>query len=261
MDHEFSEISRQLETWYARDAGERLFTEVRERSRPLLEMAFGYHILQLGPLPGRSLLNDSRIHHRILAGASDSGEVGLACDCDELPLASDSVDMIIALHALEFCANPHNSLREMQRVLTPHGHLLIVGFNPYSLKGVSQRVRASLGNPLWQSRRPVSPHRLTDWLNLVGCQIENVDHLYPLPPWGSARLRRAATAVDAAFNRHQLPLGSIYLAHAIKQVPNVRRPALQPARRRSLIGLGVAKPAPTPSGMPNHHHSTGKRAA
>ncbi|MEQ8516562.1 MAG: hypothetical protein RIC38_13220, partial [Chromatocurvus sp.] len=46
MSHEFSEISQQLETWYARDAGERLFAEIRERSRPILEVAFGYHIFQ-----------------------------------------------------------------------------------------------------------------------------------------------------------------------------------------------------------------------
>lgn len=260
MSHEFSEISQQLETWYARDAGERLFAEIRERSRPILEVAFGYHILQLGPLPGRSLLENSRIHHRIVAGGAGRDGVTLACDCDELPLESDSIDMIIALHTLEFCANPHNSLREMQRVLTPHGHLLIAGFNPYSIKGASQRIRAALGNPLWQARRPVSQYRLTDWLHLVGCRVERFDHLYPLPPWGGTRLHRASAAVDAAFNRHQLPVGSVYLAHAIKQVPNVRRPVQRLARRRSLIGLGVGNPAPTPSGMPNRHSNKNRAA-
>lgn len=260
MSHEFSEISAQLETWYARDAGERLFAEIRLRSRPLLDVAFGYHVLQLGPLPGRSLLDQSRIHHRIIGGAPDLDGVTLACECDELPLESDSVDMIIALHALEFCANPHNSLREMQRVLTPHGHLLIIGFNPFSLKGVFNRLRAAMGNPLWSAARPVSQYRLTDWLHLVGCQVERFDHLYPLPPWGNGRLRRAAAGVDDAFNRHQLPLGSVYLAHAIKQVPNVRRPIQRVVPRRALIGLGVTNPAPTPSSMPNRHSSKNRAA-
>ncbi|MFN2328906.1 MAG: class I SAM-dependent methyltransferase [Chromatocurvus sp.] len=260
MSREFSEISQQLETWYARDAGERLFAEIRARSRPLLDTAFGYHILQLGPLPGRSLLEDSRIHHKIIAGASGLKGVSLPCECDELPLESDSIDIVVALHTLEFCENPHNCLREMQRVLTPNGHLLIVGFNPYSLKGVSQRLRGAMGNSLWRSRRPVSQYRLTDWLHLVGCKVERFDHLYPLPPWGSERFHGAAAALDAAFNRHQLPIGSVYLAHAIKQVPNIRRPVQRLARRRPLIGLGVAKPAPTPSNMPNRHSSKNRAA-
>ncbi|MFN2289084.1 MAG: class I SAM-dependent methyltransferase [Chromatocurvus sp.] len=260
MAHEFSDISQQLETWYARDAGERLFAEISLRSRPLLDIAFGYHSLQLGPLPQRSLLDSSRINHRIVAAGSDDAGATLACDCDELPLESDSVDAIIALHALEFCANPHNSLREMQRVLTPHGHLLIIGFNPLSLKGASQQLRGTLGNPLWRARRPVSQYRLTDWLHLVGCQVEGFDHILPLPSWGGGQLRRAAAAVDSAFNRHHLPLGSVYLAHAIKQVPNIRRPVQRLPRRRAIIGLGVANPAPTPSRMPDRHNSK-QRAA
>ncbi len=260
MAHEFSEISQQLETWYARDAGERLFAEIRARSAPLLETAFGYHILQLGPLPGRSLLHDSRIHHKIIAGEAGTSGVTLPCECAELPLESDSVDIVVALHTLEFCHNPHNCLREMQRVLTPNGHLLIVGFNPYSLKGLSQRLRGALGNSLWRTRRPVSQYRLNDWLHLVGCKVECFEHLYPLPPWGSGRIHRTVIQLNAALNRHQLPIGSVYLAHAIKQVPNIRRPIQRLARRRSFIGLGVANPAPTPSGMP-HRHSKKNRAA
>lgn len=260
MKDEFSEISQQLETWYARDAGERLFAEIRLRSRRLLDVAFGYHILQLGPLPTRRLLDDSRIHHRIIATGSDQPGVTLACNSDELPLESDSVDAIIALHTLDFCANPHDSLREMQRALTPHGHLLIIGFNPFSLRGASQHLRGLLGNPLWRARRSVSQYRLTDWLHLVGCQVKGFDHVSPLPTLGGKQVRRATAAVDDAFNRHHLPLGSVYLAHAIKQVPNIRRPVQRLPRRRALIGLGVPNPAPTPSGMPNRHRNK-RRAA
>lgn len=260
MAHEFSEISRQLETWYARDAGERLFAEIRARSRPLLETAFGYHILQLGPLPRRSLLDDSRIHHKIIAGASGQNAITLPCECAELPLESDSVDIVVALHTLEFCNHPHNCLREMQRVLTPNGQLLIVGFNPYSLKGVSQRIRGALGNSLWRNRRPVSQYRLTDWLHLVGCKVEQFDYIYPLPPWGGGRTQRVAVALDKALHYQRLPVGSVYLAHAIKQVPNIRRPVRRLTPRRSLIGLGVANPSPTQSGMPNRHSSKNRAA-
>ena len=42
--------------------------------------------------------------------------------------------------------------------------LLIVGFNPYSLHGISTRLRRWHRGSLWHSHRPVSENRLTDWL-------------------------------------------------------------------------------------------------
>lgn len=250
MTDEFSEISRQLETWYSRDAGERLFSRLREHSRPFLDVAFGYHSLQLGPLSQRSLLDGSRIHHRIVAGGADATPASLACDCAELPFESDSIDLVVALHALEFCDNPHASLREIQRVLRPRGHLLVIGFNPMSLSGLSRRVRALFGQSPWASGRPVSAFRLSDWLHLVGCQVERFDYLLSVPAAGGDRLGGAAAALEAQLQRRARPLGGLYLAHAVKQVPNIRRPVVRGVRPRALMGLGVGKPAATPTSMP-----------
>jgi len=251
MNREFSEISQQLETWYARERGEFLYAALRQRLRPLLDVAFGYHTLQLGPLPFRSLVDDSPINHRIIAGEERAGAVSLVCHCGELPLESDSVDMVVALHTLDFCATPHQCLREMQRVLTPHGHLLVVGFNPASLLGLSQRVRGLGGRGPWRALRAVSQGRLTDWLHLVGCELEQFHHLCPLPLWGGERLRRTVTRVDDWAARRNLPGGSLYIAHAIKEVPNIRRTPDRLAVPRRLIGL-VPKPVASPGGMPRH---------
>jgi ubiquinone/menaquinone biosynthesis C-methylase UbiE len=42
---------------------------------------------------------------------------------------------------LEFAAEPHAILREVDRVMMPVGRLVIVGFNPWSLWGPAQRAR------------------------------------------------------------------------------------------------------------------------
>lgn len=245
MQGECNEIYRQLETWYARDGGALLFEALRDQLQPRLDRTFGYHALQLGPFAGRTLLDASRINHRIVAG--DAGGADVRCVGHELPLESDSVDLVLALHALEFCAAPHESLREMQRVLRPHGHLLIVGFNPASLLGAAQKL-ASLGaRSPWAQQRPVSQGRLTDWLRLLGCEVERIHHLFPLPPWGGERFRRTASRLDRWAARRGLPGGSLYLAHAIKEVPNLRRPPV--SARRRLIGLAVPKPVASPGGM------------
>jgi SAM-dependent methyltransferase len=234
-----SEILDHLETWYRRDSGEELCGGLRERLQPLLDRAFGYHIMQMGPLPGRSLIDDSAINHRIFVASHDSDAVSLRCHADEVPLESDSVDMLVAFHALEFEEHPHAALREMQRVLRPQGHLAIIGFNPYSLLGLSQYLRGFRRDSLWNTHKPVSPHRLVDWLHLVDCQLENMHYLYPVPLMGSGRVRRALSRFDKWALRQQLPGGGLYIAHAIKQIGAVR-PRLQRSRVSSALAAGLA---------------------
>ena len=141
MSGQFSEIFGELESWYRQDRGQYALEQTRAALRRHLETGFGYHILQLGPLRSESLLDHSPINHRIYAGDRAGGQVGLLCDGDEIPLESDSVDVVVAHHCLEFSNHPHQVLRELQRVLTPQGHLLLVGFNPLSLRGLGTSLR------------------------------------------------------------------------------------------------------------------------
>jgi SAM-dependent methyltransferase len=209
----------------------------------LLDTAFGYHILQLGSTRGHPLFDGSPINHRIYAADRAGCGVTLITDADDLPLESDSVDTIIAHHSLEFAARPHQVLREIQRVLTPQGHLLIVGFNPHSLLGINRRLRGLSRKSVWHGHSPVSENRITDWLHLLGCEVQGRARLGSVPLAGRGRLRQWLIAADDWSNEHNLPSGGLYIVHAIKQVSAVHRP-----RRHfrlggeRLIGL-VPKPA------------------
>lgn len=254
MQHDCTDILTELESWYARDNGQYLLDATRGAVQDLLDTSFGYHILQLGVSGGRPLCLGSPINHRLYSAERPGEGVGMVADPAQLPLESDSVDAIIAHHCLEFTANPHQVLREIQRVLTPQGQLLVVGFNPYSLLGCKTRFRGAMRDPLWSRHQPVSVHRLTDWLHLLGCEVLDTLWLYTLPPVGSGRLRQMVAGCDRWTTRHNLPLGGVYIQHAIKQVAGLhppRRPLL--ARRTSLIGL-VPKPAPVPTPTPRSGH-------
>ncbi len=124
------DILSELESWYARESGQYLLEATRAAIQDLLDTSFGYHILQLGVSGGRPLCQGSPINHRLYCAERLGEGVGLVAEPDELPLDSDSVDAIIAHHCLEFAANPHQVLREIQRVLTPQGQLLVVGIQP-----------------------------------------------------------------------------------------------------------------------------------
>lgn len=254
-DTERSDICSRLESWYELESGRYLLQQTRAAAQDMLERAFGYHILQLGYGGPQPLCLGSPINHRIVcrSGHAASSQplpaASLIAESCELPLDSDSIDVVVAHHCLEFAHNPHQVLREIQRVLTPQGQLLVVGFNPYSLQGLGAQFRRVARNPLWQAYRPVSERRLTDWLHLLGCEVQDLSWLYAVPPAGRGRVHKALTRLDRWATRCNLPLGGVYMLHAVKQVAGRNRPR-RPVRARSgrLIGLvGKPAPAPTPS--------------
>jgi ubiquinone/menaquinone biosynthesis C-methylase UbiE len=79
---------------------------------------------------------------------------------------------VVLPHTLEFSADPHHVLREVERVLVPEGRVVISGFNPASLWGLRQgRSRFwgvglhSAGDqistcPMRGVHRPLAPARL-----------------------------------------------------------------------------------------------------
>ena len=240
----------ELESWYTRDKGQYLLATTREAVDEVLDTAFGYHLLQTGCTRGHALFSNSPINHRIYAAEKMGAGINLLALADELPLESDSVDTVIAHHTLDFADNPHQVLREIQRVLTPQGQLLLIGFNPHSLRGIGARLHGLSRKSLWHRHAGVSENRLTDWLHLLGCEVQDCTRLGAVPLLGRGAMRRWLMRLDNWSNRHNLPGGSVYILHAIKQVSAVHRPRRQwQLRRQRLMGL-VPKPAPAPTPAP-----------
>ena len=132
---------------------------------------FGYYAVQLG-MPALDALADNRMPHRIrvLQGTRPVGEGEWqpdlrVADYGELPFASQSVDLVVMPHRLEDCADPHQLLREVDRVLRPEGHLVVLGINPWSLWGLRH---ALPGWPCGKDarRRPTRWESALEWLPL-----------------------------------------------------------------------------------------------
>ncbi|MEP4147817.1 MAG: methyltransferase domain-containing protein [Halioglobus sp.] len=252
MSAQFNDILTELETWYGTERGQYLLHQIRQALQPQLDNAFGYHILQIGPFPAEPLFGDCRINHRITACHKGGESTGLVCESGEIPLQSDSVDVVIAHHALEFVENPHQVLRELHRILTPQGQLLVLGFNPHSLRGLVTRARGFSKRSPWNHHRPVSVSRLSDWLHLLGFELRESNHLYTVPPAGQGRVRAVTQSLDEWCVNHKLPLGGLYLQSAIKQVAAQNRPLSRLRRHgEKLIDLAVPKPVTAPTPAPN----------
>ena len=87
-----------------------------------------------------------------------------------LPLQSDSVDMIIIPHLLEFDAQRFQTMREVERVLKPEGLLLVLNFNPWSLWVRYQFLWDKKMADSWGGHF-ISRSRILDWLKLLNFEV------------------------------------------------------------------------------------------
>ena len=93
-------------------------------------------------------------------------------DFAELPFATQSLDLVVLPHVLEFAQEPHQILREVERVLIPEGQIIVTGFNPASLWGARQAATRLVSRPfLPQSGELISVPRLKDWLKLLNMEV------------------------------------------------------------------------------------------
>ena len=83
--------------------------------------------------------------------ASDAGACAAACACDSvaLPFPAASLDLVLMPHTLEHSPDPHQTLREVERVLVPEGRVVITGFNPDQPVGLSAKTRACCVGWVW----------------------------------------------------------------------------------------------------------------
>jgi SAM-dependent methyltransferase len=136
--------STHLSQWLITPPGRYLLAWEQAQLDSLVADMFGFHALQLG-LPQLQALRDNRMPHRWVA-SDGSGQdlpeasVVLQCDFDALPFDSQSLDLVVLPHTLELAHDPHQALREVERVLRPQGRVVVLGFNPASSWGLRQRL-------------------------------------------------------------------------------------------------------------------------
>ncbi len=87
-----------------------------------------------------------------------------------LPIQSESMDLVIIPHLLEFDAQRFQTIREVNRILKPGGELIMLNFNPYSL---SVRFQFLWDRKLTDSWRAhfLSRTRVMDWLKLMNFEL------------------------------------------------------------------------------------------
>lgn len=213
-----------LADWFETPLGQRLFNVEADIVQTILPDLFGYHLVQIGSIGQGRLLDSSRIMHRCIA-CSDTHFIppspySLVCaHADALPFAADSIDVAVMPHSLEFADEPHTVLREVQRVLIPEGHIMLLGFNPLSLWGVWGWFLARRQTAPWCGDF-VSLLRIKDWLALLGFDLIRQETLFFAPPFRNKYLVNHTQFLDrmGSRNRWANNLGAVYILVAKKRV-------------------------------------------
>jgi SAM-dependent methyltransferase len=207
-----------LDAWLQSPQGRYVMAWEQARIDAVVADLFGYHALQLG-LPQRELLLHNRIPLRQVV--SDSGRVDVLCDLRQLPFAAHSIDLVVMAHALEFHDDPHQILREVERILIPEGELIITGFNPISMWGLRQRLPNCPVDFPWHGHY-LSVRRLKDWLQLLGFEVERGSFGCYSPPCTHERWLQRWHFMESAGDRWWTFAGGVYLLRAIKRVHGMR---------------------------------------
>ena len=236
-----------LEGWLQTPAGVYLRAWEQTCLDNLTADIFGYNAVQIG-MPQIDALAANRMPYKILADRKARATqdmvraVDLTLDYTELPFASQSIDLLVLPHVLEFSTDPHQVLREVERVLIPEGQVIICGFNPASLWGARNMLRRVGGTSfLPRTEELISMPRMKDWLKLLNMGASQSHFGCYAPACRTEKWLHRYAFMDNAGPRWWPFFGGVYIVQAIKRVKGMH--LIGPAWTKKTAAAPTAVPA------------------
>ncbi|MDY7536907.1 class I SAM-dependent methyltransferase [Undibacterium sp. RTI2.1] len=250
-----------LGTWLAQPSGAYIMQWEQALLDRLTVDIFGFNALQIG-LPQIDALSASRMPNKwrtnnvlvplqentiVITGNTQTEEknsrspIVVTHDFCELPFHSQSIDLVVLPHVLEFVAEPHQVLREVERILIPEGRVIICGFNRASLWGARQAAgRIGKSYFLPEEGDFISVPRMKDWLKLLNMEVNHADFGCYAPPFRTEKWLNRARLIENAGQRWWPYFGAVYAIQAIKRIKGMH--LIGPAWKHKRAALGNAVP-------------------
>lgn len=209
---------RPLSQWFGSPLGQLLVSKERELIDDQLRNLFGYHLLQLSVAHQLDLTQASRISHRFALYPQVAEQpliTGLA-DFNHLPLPANSIDLVLLHHVLDYSQKPHQVLREAASTLISQGHLVVIGFNPWSLFGLWRWVvRFFSSAPQWR-HQSLRLGRILDWLAVLDFEPIVIKQGFYCPPCHKPKVIKYLQWMEHWGKRLNLVGGGFYMIVARK---------------------------------------------
>ncbi len=223
--------------WYKTLSGQSSLDKLDELCAETLSEIFGYYAIEMGVISERySLLQHSRIAagftlvdsldkaNKIKATPFEEDNTissTLIGTTEQLPIATDNVDLVIASHTLESSKDPHQVLREIDRILVPDGHCILIGFNPFSISQLGELIRSRFSRDKSNYKKR-SVARVRDWFSLLGFEVMDVHYMGMRPALKNKKLFDALGWLENVSDFAGPVLGNMYVIHAKKQMAAMR---------------------------------------
>ena len=219
--------------WLASPPGRYILEWEQRQFDTAVADVFGFYALQCG-LPQLDCLRanrmPSRVHARFLDDVADRQDTPGAsvttvrlAHFEELPFDTQSLDLVVLPHVLEFAQDPHQVLREVERVLRPEGRLIVSGMNPVSLWGARQMALRGWTKPFLPRQGAfIGSPRLRDWLKLLDFEPERGRYGCYRPPCRTQQWLERTAFMEKMGDRWWPICGAVYLVSAIKRVRGMR---------------------------------------
>jgi len=237
-------VWQQFQLWYASALGKRLAEREQQILDEYLPDLFGYYLLQCGcpeikvEKGAGDWLNSSRVSTRFRLDYDKNQSVNCQANLAHLPMKSDSLDIVILPHVLDFSAEPHQVLREAERVLIAEGHVVILGFNPWSLWNISRYLLIWSKQAPW-SARFFSAARVMDWLALLGFDVVQRQSYFFRPAIQSERISEKLGFLEKMGRRLWPNFGAGYVLVARKRVETLTPIRPRWRRQRKVVAGGL----------------------
>ncbi|RMG34872.1 MAG: class I SAM-dependent methyltransferase [Gammaproteobacteria bacterium] len=230
-----------LREWLPGAAGRRLIAAEEALLRRFVEGLFGYYLVSVEGL-GADLrpLHECPVRHKLRLAPSEEEGGDIVARAEQLPLRSDTIDAVVLHHSLDFSADPHLVLREVERVLIAEGRVVILGFNPFSLWGVWRLLLRGRSTGPWCGHF-LSYRRVVDWLGLLGFDVEYTDVAAFVPPLPQRWEGRFA-GVERLARRYLPMFAGVYVIRAVKRVSTVTPVRLRWQALRVFSPSGAMEP-------------------
>ncbi len=158
--------------WFDAPTGRRVLEAQRSLCRGL-SVPPGFRLAHLGVSPRHGVADCFAQPCRFTFVRETDAGVDAVSGFDALPLPSDTFDVVVLHHALDFCQQPQRVLAEAARIIRPGGRIVLIGFNPYSLLGLGKWLLAPWhAAGVWR-HNSLRSSRIRDWLVLLGFGLDS----------------------------------------------------------------------------------------
>jgi len=133
-------------------------------------------IVQIGGLGWESEIIDCSLYQKYCIvdnkGKGNAEAMKIRARSFKLPIQSETVDLVLLPHLLEFDVNRFQTMREIERVLKPEGEVVILNFNLLNIWVRMQFLWDIKMADTWRGYF-ISRSRITDWLKLLNFEIKS----------------------------------------------------------------------------------------